>query len=178
MHKCILFALRIEVVYSLSSMLYYAYLSSRGHGDLTSKWEKLNTEALMHAIMQEPEQMRDALESGEYCETCSLTAHLAELIDDKDMTIGEIIVRSCLSKPFVYQVFSGVRAPGRDVLLRMAFAMELTLAQTQRLLTIGSRPQLYPKVRRDAAVMCCLEQKLPLRDAAEFIERIGERPLL
>lgn len=41
--------------------------------------------------------------------------YLNELMEKYDFTPGKLIIRSCLSKPFVYQVLKGERVPGRDM---------------------------------------------------------------
>ena len=51
----------------------------------------------------------------------------------------ELAVKAVMSRSFAYQVCSGERAPGRDVLLRMALAMKLSVDETQRLLCIARK---------------------------------------
>ncbi|MDD7177558.1 MAG: hypothetical protein SPG09_02815 [Lachnospiraceae bacterium] len=56
--------------------------------------------------------------------------------------------------------------------------MNLTLAETQELLMMGQKGALYPKVRRDAAIICCLEQRLSLDETDEFLKSISEKTLV
>ena len=37
---------------------------------------------------------------------------------------------------------------------------------------------LYPKVRRDAAIICCILQGFNLRDTDDFLVSVGERSFL
>ena len=65
-------------------------------------------------------------------------------------------MRSGLEKSFGHQLFSGRRAPSRDTVLQLAFGFSLTPAEAQELLRIARKSPLYPRVKRDAAIMYCL----------------------
>ena len=67
--------------------------------------------------------------------------------------------------------------PGRDILLRTALVVQLSLKDTQRLLAVGGCGALYPKVRRDAAVIFALNQKMTLLETEELISSLPERSL-
>ena len=71
----------------------------------------------------------------------------------------------------------GERVPGRDILLRTALALGLSLKETQRLLAVGGCGALYPRVRRDAAVIFALNQKMSLLQAEELLSSLPERSL-
>lgn len=48
----------------------------------------------------------------------------------------------------------------------------------QRLLDIGQKPRLYPRVRYDAAIIYGLEEKMTLEEMNSFLDEIGEEILL
>ena len=108
----------------------------------------------------------------------SVSSYLDQLLEQYKMSIPDFITKTYLSKSFVYQIFSGERNPGRDILLRIAVAMNLTLEEAQELLMVGQKGALYPKVRRDAAIICCLEQRLSLDETDEFLKSISEKTLV
>ena len=82
-----------------------------------------------------------------------------------------------VSKSYGYQILRGERVPGRDILLRTALALGLSLKETQRLLAVGGCGALYPRVRRDAAVIFALNQKMSLLQAEELLSSLPERSL-
>ena len=82
-----------------------------------------------------------------------------------------------VSKSYGYQILRGERVPGRDILLRTALALGLSLKETQRLLAVGGCGALYPRVRRDAAVIFALNQKMTLLQAEELLSSLPERSL-
>ena len=55
---------------------------------------------------------------------------------------------------------------------------KLNLADTQRLLDIGQKPRLYPRIRYDAAIIYGLEEKMTLEEMNAFLEEIHEDALL
>jgi len=115
---------------------------------------------------------------GTINEDITLAGHLRTLLDASGLSISDLTRRILVSKAFTYQIFDGTRRPGRDVLLRIAFALGLSLEGTQRLLAVAQRGTLYPRVRRDAAVIFALQHKYTLVEADEALRSIGERPLL
>lgn len=108
----------------------------------------------------------------------TLPQHLQSLLEVSGLSIPVLVRQTLISKPFLYQIFGGIRKPGRNVLLRLAFAMGLSLEETQRLLTVARRCVLYPRLRRDAALIFMLEHSYTLAEADEALRSIGEQPLL
>ncbi|MDR1541019.1 MAG: helix-turn-helix domain-containing protein [Clostridiales bacterium] len=106
-----------------------------------------------------------------------LPAHLKELVKLSGLTFRELIFQANLDRTYAYQILKGTRKPGRDMLLAVAFALRLNLKATQRLLCIGGRSALYPRVRRDAILIFCLEHGLNYDEAEEKLEAAGEVPL-
>lgn len=138
------------------------------------------TSELFRMIQEKPEQfISDYINNKEdYGVPPTLPQYLQDLLKEHEMSIPDLIVKTILSKSFVYQVFSGKRNPGRDILLRMAFAMHLSVEETQRLFLIAGKGALYPKVRRDAIIILCLEKGMSLDEANEFLENSSEMGLL
>ena len=141
-------------------------------------WEEKSTSELFRMIQESPGLFRENLQMGSGYKEPQLAEYLQQLLDKHEMTIPDLIVKTLLSKSFVYQIFSGKRNPGRDILLRMAFAMHLSVEETQHLFLVAGKGALYPKVRRDAVIIYCLEQGMPLDEANDFLIHVSERELL
>lgn len=137
---------------------------------------KVPTGEIIHRIQQDPQQFQER-----YLDTVGelqFEEYLSELMEKYHFTPGKLIIRSCLSKPFVYQILKGERVPGRDMVIRMGLAMSAELDEIQRLLTRAGKGVLYPKVRRDAAIMCCIEMEKTLEDTNLFLKEHGEKELM
>jgi hypothetical protein len=102
---------------------------------------------------------------------------LREILANAKISAPEWITSVDISKSYGYQVLRGERTPGRDIILRTALVLQLSLKETQRLLAVGDCGALYPKVRRDAAVIFALNQKMTLWEAEELLSSLPERSL-
>ena len=83
-----------------------------------------------------------------------------------------------LSQSFAYQVFSGIRKPGRNALISLAIALHLDAEKVQRLLVVAQKGELYPRVRRDAAILFAIEHGYTLEKTEELLQSAGEASLL
>lgn len=134
------------------------------------------TDQILSQIKEEPLQfLEKKLDSiDDFC----FEEYLEELMEKYHTTPGQLIIRTCLSKPFVYQLLKGERVPGRDVILRISLALRADLDETQRLLTLAGKGVLYPKIKRDAAILCCIESHKSLEYTNLFLKEHGEKELL
>lgn len=82
-----------------------------------------------------------------------------------------------LNPTVVYDIFAGKSRPGRDNALMLAFGMRCDLKETQRLLRLAGVSELWPKVRRDAIVIWCVEHGMTLNECDEGLWRLGEKTL-
>ena len=121
------------------------------------------------------ESGRNLLIQKEKPTTCSQL--LLELLEKAGLSAPEWMTAADVSKSYGYQILRGERVPGRDILLRTALALGLSLKETQRLLAVGGCGALYPRVRRDAAVIFALNQKMSLLQAEELLSSLPERSL-
>lgn len=55
--------------------------------------------------------------------------------------------------------------------------MEATLTETSQLLRLAGHGSLYPKVRRDAAIIFAIEKKHTMQQANELLLSLQETPL-
>ena len=121
------------------------------------------------------ESGRNLLIQKEKPTTCSQV--LLELLEKAGLSAPEWMTAADVSKSYGYQILRGERVPGRDILLRTALSLGLSLKETQRLLAVGGCGALYPRVRRDAAVIFALNQKMTLLQAEELLSSLPERSL-
>lgn len=131
---------------------------------------------LLKLLESSPNQFRDVHLST--VKDISFDEYLKTLMDQKNISTTDLISRACISKTYAYQFINGERLPGRDIVIRMAFAMNLNIDDTQRLLTLAGKGVLYPKIRRDAGILLCFRKKMTLDETNSFLEDLGEVPLL
>ena len=107
----------------------------------------------------------------------TLAEYLQQLLDEKGLERSRVVRMANLNDTFGYQIFKGTRHPSRDKVLQIAFAMALTLRETNRALTAAGVSELYCKDRRDAIIIFCLDRGCSLQKVNEEHYRFGERTI-
>lgn len=107
----------------------------------------------------------------------TLSEYLQQLLDKKGLKRAEVIRKANLNATFGYQVFTGARGAGRDTILQLVFAMELTLREANRLLQAAGVNGLYCKNRRDGIIIFCIEHSCSLQETDEELYRFGEETI-
>ena len=114
-------------------------------------------------------------------ESAYLTASFGDYLNAwcrKHVEVPEQVIRRAnLEKSYGHQLFSGKRNPSRDTVLQLAFAMAADLPQAQEMLRIARCSLLYPRIKRDAAIIYRLHNHISLVDTQIILQDLG-LPLL
>lgn len=103
----------------------------------------------------------------------SLHEHLKNLLAQAQLKVSQVVERSEKGE-YVYQVFRGIKNPGRDVIICIALAMGLDLAETERLLRIARMPRLDARNRRDSILIFAVNRKLTVLDTNDILYEFNE----
>lgn len=103
----------------------------------------------------------------------ALTEHLEALCKEKQMLRVEVIRRAGIDRSFGFQIFQGTKNPSRDKVLQLALGFGLGYEETQILLKIARKSELYPRIKRDAALIYCLNRHLSFTDAQAALSGMG-----
>ncbi len=106
-----------------------------------------------------------------------LPAYLQELCDKTGEVRNQVIIRSGMERTFGHQIFRGVRKPSRDIVIRLAFGFRLGVEEAQRLLAAAQKSPLFPRIKRDAAVLYCLNHRCDVTEVQAMLEELGLRLL-
>ena len=80
--------------------------------------------------------------------------YFKSLFKEKGITQQIVFLRADIPERYGYKLLSGEkRTKQRDVILRICYAAEFTLNETQRALKKYGLPELYAKIPRDALLM-------------------------
>lgn len=104
----------------------------------------------------------------------TVSSRLDSLMKKHDKKPSELIRKSLLSKSYVYQIIGGVRKPSREALIRLGIVCECDVFELLELLMLSGEGTLYPRIRRDAAILFCVIRKMNLYETDEFLTSIGE----
>lgn len=108
----------------------------------------------------------------------SLADYLHEMLVDKGLKRADVYRTSGLNSTVVYDAFAGKSRLGRDNALMVAFGLGCSLRETQRLLKLAGVAELYPKVRRDAIIIWCIDHGMSREACDDELWRFGEKTLL
>ena len=104
----------------------------------------------------------------------TLPEFLEQMLQKKGLKRSRVVRMADLNETFGYQIFTGARNPSRDKVLQIAFAMALSLRETNRALMAAGASSLNPKCRRDAIIIFCIDQGCSLQKVNEELYRLGE----
>lgn len=92
-------------------------------------------------------------ENGKSLVAPTFTECLETLCRERSAVREHVIGCAGIERGFGHQLFRGARKPSRDNVLRLAFGFGLDLDGTQALLRAARRTPLYPRIKRDSAII-------------------------
>lgn len=130
------------------------------------------TEELLEELLAAPDPHRyiDRNNVGQR----SLSEYLQQLLEEKGRKRADVVREAGLNETFGYQIFTGARKASRDKVLQLAFALHLSLRETDRLLQAAGVNELYCKNRRDAIIIFAIDKGYSLQKTDEELYRFGE----
>ena len=130
------------------------------------------TDELLKELLDAP-SIDSYVEGHDFIER-SLSEYLQQLLEEKHLERARVVRMADLNETYGYQIFTGARQPTRNKVLQIAFAMALTLKETNRALTAAGASALNPKDRRDAIIIFCIDKGCSLQKVNEELYRFGE----
>lgn len=124
--------------------------------------KQIRTSSLFHLLFK----TSDIKEYMEKNADEMLLPSFSEYISALSATRGEvperIIKRANIERSFGHQLFKGTKKPSRDTVLQLAFGFEADVDAAQELLKYAGLSALYPRVKRDAAILYCLQKRFTI----------------
>lgn len=107
------------------------------------------------------------------------SVYMKELIRQKGITQQQVFLKADIPERYGYKLLSGEkRTKQRDIILRICYAAEFTLDETQKALKEYEMPQLYAKIPRDALLMIIFNERPgSIIDANDLLNKNGMEPL-
>lgn len=95
--------------------------------------------------------------------------YISELCQVIDQVPECVIKQSSIERTYGHQLFNGTRRPSRDKVIQLAFGFGLDVDGTQELLKIAQKNPLYPRIKRDAAILYCINHHTSVMDAQDIL---------
>ncbi len=101
--------------------------------------------------------------------------YVRSLIKEKKLYQQDIFIRADIPDRYGYKLISEEkRTKQRDIILRLCYAADFSLAETQKALKLYGMPQLYAKVPRDACLMIAFNDRPgDIIDVNAFLKQKG-----
>lgn len=123
---------------------------------------KVNTEFLNEKLLESTD-IKNFLENNtENFRMDSFHHFLYDLIEKSGRKNSEIFSHANLSESYGYQLLNGTRQPSRDKIIQLAIGFPLTINETNIMLKLAEKSQLYVKNKRDAIIIFALNTKLSM----------------
>ncbi len=90
----------------------------------------------------------------------SFPVYIKDCLAKRRITQQTVFLKADIPERYGYKLLSGEKhTRQRDVILRICYAAELTLEETQRALKKYEMPELYAKIPRDALLMIIFNER-------------------
>ncbi|MEA4896178.1 MAG: hypothetical protein VB064_13110 [Oscillospiraceae bacterium] len=99
----------------------------------------------------------------------SFSEYITGLCADNGDVPERVIKRANIERSFGHQLFKGTKNPSRDTVLQLAFGFEADVDTAQELLKYAGMSSLYPRVKRDAAIIYCLHKRFSIVEAQNVL---------
>ena len=102
------------------------------------------------------------MKNAEDLHTPVFNEYIKELCYMTKQVPERVIKNASIERTYGHQLFNGTRKPSRDKVIQLAFGFGLDVEGTQHLLRIAQKSPLYPRIKRDAAILYCLNNHIDI----------------
>lgn len=99
--------------------------------------------------------------------------YINHLITHKNQSKSDIILKSNLDRTYAYQIFSGTKVASKYKIVALALAMNCSLDECNKLLTLSNNSILYAKDEVDALIIFSISNNLSLLEVNELLVEHG-----
>ena len=105
--------------------------------------------------------------------------YMRTLIRNKNLTFQNIFLQADISEKYGYKLISQEKhTRQRDIILRLCYAAEFTLEETQEALRLYGMPELFVRIQRDALIMIAFTDRPgSVIELNEYLQRNKVSPL-
>lgn len=154
-------------------------LTPLGDAETSAVQARRREEARRLQTVEMEQQLRAAEDFEEFSDEMdahftrtSVDAYFSALLAQRRMSRRQLIEKAGLADKanLIFQLLNGTRsARRRDYYIRLALALGLDLAETQRMLKLLKKGLLYPLKKRDAALIYCIDRAFTLEQTQRLL---------
>lgn len=118
-----------------------------------------------------------AMAAEEKYSNISFAQYINEQAAKSGISAADLIRKAELQRNYGYQILNGTRNPGRDKVIALGLALNLSLDEVQRALMIAGEGALYPKNSRDSMIIFSINRQLCVSAVNELLFSAGKDTL-
>lgn len=99
--------------------------------------------------------------------------YITALCRKMELTPEWVIKQASIERTYGHQLFNGTRKPSRDKVIQLAFGFKMDVDGAQELLKASRKSLLYPRIKRDAAILYCLNNQKDVIETQSVLETLG-----
>jgi hypothetical protein len=127
------------------------------------------TSALFEELFKAPDLDGFLAVNADHVNLFSFHIYLQELCARMGQVPERVIKQSSIERTYGHQLFNGTRRPSRDKVIQLAFGFGLDVEGTQKLLHAALKPPLYPRIKRDAAILYGISRHMSVMDVQNLL---------
>ncbi len=138
-------------------------------GDLRSRLNNVSNEKGLDAFIKDVEDNHKL----------TLKDYMYQLMIERDISKADVSRLSKLDRSYTSQIIENnpSKKPGRDKMLCIALGLNLSVEETDKLLTLSGNNPLYPRVKRDSIIAYALNKNMNVMDTNAELSKHGEKEL-
>ena len=145
--------------------------------DMNENTPKISTSRFFHLLFKAPDLEQFIKNNAGEMLLPSFCEYITQLCKKQGNVAERIIKRANIERSFGHQIFKGARNPSRDTVLQLAFGFEADVNMAQELLKHAGMSTLYPRIKRDTAIIYCLHHHFTVVETQRVLHEMG-LPLL
>ena len=131
--------------------------------------KKVKTSNLLRELFKAPNLISFIERNADEFQAPQFYEYLSELCREMDLVPERVIKQASIERTYGHQLFNGTRKPSRDKVIQLAFGFGLNVDRTQELLKAAQKSPLYPRIKRDAAILYCINQNMSVMDVQDIL---------
>lgn len=141
--------------------------------DTGYKAGKISTSVLMGRLSRAANIKRFMEKNAPYMNAPPFHEYIRQKCSEMGISPEQVIKRADIERTYGHQLFRGLRTPSRDKVLQLAFGFGSGVEDTQELLKTARKSLLYPKIKRDAAILFCINRGMSVFETQVALEELG-----
>ena len=133
-----------------------------------------NTEKVLNKL-EEAESITEFLEENkdQFVALLTIGEYIKLELEKRKIKKQRVIDDSGISKRYFNQILAGEKTPNRRYIIRIFLSLDLELPDVQWYLKACDYNQLFVKNKRDAIIIYCINNKLPVVECNKMLNNVG-----